>query len=67
MKIMIVLRTVDLRNDIKRVSELVNSGEKVLIARPRNQNLVILSERDYNKLEKARLKKKGNVKPDKSE
>jgi len=51
---MIALRTVDLRNDFKRVSDLVNSGEKVLIARPRNENLVVLSEREYNELEKAR-------------
>ena len=51
---MIALRTVDLRNDFKRVSNLVNSGEKVLIARPRNENIVVLSEKDYNELEKAR-------------
>ena len=50
---MIALRTMDLRNDFKRVSDLVNSGEKVLIARPRNENLVVLSEREYNELEKA--------------
>ena len=50
---MIALRTVDLRNDFKRVSDLVNSGEKVLIARPRNENLVVLSEKEYNELEKA--------------
>ena len=30
------------------------SGEKVLIARPKNQNLVVLSEKDYNELEKAK-------------
>ena len=51
---MIAIRTVDLRNDFRRVSEIVNSGEKVLIARPKNQNLVVLSERDYNELERAR-------------
>jgi antitoxin YefM len=51
---MIALRTVDLRNDFKRVSELVNAGEKVLIARPHNENLVVLSEKEYNELEKAR-------------
>jgi antitoxin YefM len=44
----------DLRNDFKRVSDLVTSGEKVLIARPRNENLVVLSEREYNELDKAR-------------
>lgn len=51
---MIALRTVDMRNDFKRVSELVISGEKVLIARPRNENLVVLSEKEYNELEKLR-------------
>ena len=51
---MIALRTVNMRNDFKRVSELVHSGETVLIARPRNENLVVLSEREYNELEKAR-------------
>ena len=51
---MIALRTIDLRNDFKRISEIINSGEKVLIARPKNQNLVVLSEKDYNELEKAK-------------
>jgi len=52
--IMVAIRTIDIRNDFKRVSEIVNSGEKVLIARPKNQNLVVLSEKDYNELEKAK-------------
>jgi len=51
---MIAVKTIDLRNDFKRVSDLVNSGEKVLISRPHNQNLVVLSEKEYNELEKAR-------------
>jgi antitoxin YefM len=51
---MIALKTVDLRNDFKRVSALVNAGEKVLIARPHNENLVVLSEKEYNELEKTR-------------
>ena len=51
---MIALRTIDLRNDFKRVSTLIKSGEKVLIARPRNENLVVISENEYNELEKAR-------------
>ncbi|MDR3013672.1 MAG: type II toxin-antitoxin system Phd/YefM family antitoxin [Chitinispirillales bacterium] len=51
---MLALRTVDLRNDFKRISALVSSGERVLIARPKNQNLVVLSERDYNELEKTK-------------
>jgi len=51
---MIALKTMDLRNDFKRVSNLITSGEKVLIARPRNENLVVLSEKEYNELDKAR-------------
>jgi len=43
-----------MRNDFKRVSDYVQSGEKVLIARPRNENLVVISEKEYNELEKAR-------------
>ena len=51
---MIALRTVDLRNNFKEVSALICAGEKVVIARPRNENLVILSEKEYNELEKSR-------------
>ena len=51
---MVALRTIDMRNDFKKVSDLVSSGEKVLIARPHNENLVVLSEKEYNELEKAR-------------
>jgi antitoxin YefM len=66
MQKMIALRTVDIRNDFKRVSELVNSGEKVLIARPHNENIVVLSEREYNELEKTRRNSEYLEKIDKS-
>ena len=51
---MIAVRTIDIRNDFKRIGDLVSSGEKVLIARPHNENLVILSEKEYNELERNR-------------
>lgn len=51
---MIALKTVDLRNDFKKVSDIVTSGERVLISRPHNENLVIMSEKEYNELEKMR-------------
>jgi len=47
---MIALRTIDLRNDFKRISEIVSGGETVLITRPHNNNLVVISEVDYNEL-----------------
>jgi len=51
---MIALRTVDMRNGFKKVSDLVKSGETVLIFRPHNENMVLLSEQEYNDLDKAR-------------
>jgi antitoxin YefM len=51
---MIALKTIDIRNNFKRVSDLIISGEKILIARPHNENLVVLTEKEYNELEKAR-------------
>ena len=50
---MIVLKTTDIRNNFKKISNLVCTGERVLISRPSNKNIVILSESDENKLEKA--------------
>jgi antitoxin YefM len=50
----VALRTVDLRNDFKRVSEIVHAGEPVLIARPHNENLIVVSERQYNEMARAR-------------
>jgi antitoxin YefM len=63
---MIALRTIDLRNDFKKVSNLIKSGEKVLISRPHNENLVVLSEKEYNDLEKARRNIEYLTKIDKS-
>lgn len=51
---MIAMRTVDVRDDFKKVSDMVIAGEKVLITRPRNKNLVVMSEDEYNALERAR-------------
>ena len=48
---MIALKTTDIRNNFKKISNLVCTGERVLISR--NKNIVILSESEYNKLEKA--------------
>jgi len=53
---MIAVRTIDIRNDFKRVSRLVYAGEPVLVARPRNENLVVITEEEYNKLEKLRAR-----------
>ena len=51
---MIALKTTDVKNNFKKISNLVCSGEKVLISRPHNENLVILTEKEYNELERIR-------------
>ncbi len=51
---MIALKTTDIRNNFKKISKLIFTGERVLISRPHNENLVILSEKEYNELEKIR-------------
>ena len=51
---MITLRAKDITTGLKDVSNLVKAGEKIIIARPHNQNLVIISESEYNQYEKAR-------------
>lgn len=63
---MIALKTTDIRNDFKKVSKLIFTGEKILVSRPRNENLVILSEKEYNELEKLRRNSEYLAKLDRS-
>ena len=51
---MITVKTIDVRNDFKRISDIISKGEKVVVSRPHNANLVVLSEKEYNELDKAR-------------
>ena len=51
---MIAIKTIDLRDDFKRISDIVGSGEKVIISRPHNKNLILLTEKEYNEMDKAR-------------
>ncbi|MCL2433994.1 MAG: hypothetical protein FWD16_05695, partial [Clostridia bacterium] len=37
----------------KKVSDIVKSGEKILVVRPHNENIVIISEKEYHELIKA--------------
>ncbi|MCL2281221.1 MAG: type II toxin-antitoxin system Phd/YefM family antitoxin [Dehalococcoidia bacterium] len=50
---MIAIKTADLTQNFKRIAEIVVGGEKVLISRPKNENLVILTEKEFNKIEKS--------------
>ena len=47
---MIAMKTADLTQDFKRVADQIIRGETVVISRPRNENLVIITEKEYNEL-----------------
>ena len=51
---MIAIKPENLTQNFKRVADCVTQGDKVLIARPVNENLVIITEREYNELDYAR-------------
>jgi len=53
---MLAIKTADLTQDFKQYADLVIKGERVLISRPKNQNLVVISEQEYIELEKLRKK-----------
>ena len=48
---MLVIKTADLTQNFKQIADsIINHGEKVLITRPHNQNLVLITEREYKEL-----------------
>ncbi|MCL2810830.1 MAG: type II toxin-antitoxin system Phd/YefM family antitoxin [Clostridia bacterium] len=47
---MTTLRTVDIVRRTGEVAQAILSGEKVVVARPKNQNWVIMSEMAYNEV-----------------
>ena len=53
---MVAIKTVDLTQDFKSVADRIIRGEKILISRPRNENIVMITEKEYNELADARKK-----------
>lgn len=51
---MIATRPLDLRSNLKKYMDVAFHGEPVIISRPKNENVVMVSEADYNDLIKAR-------------
>ena len=50
---MLALKATDVKNNFKAVCAKVFNGETVMLSRPKNQNIVMLSETEYNRLAKA--------------
>ena len=53
---MVAIKTADLRQDFKQIANRIKQGEKILISRPKNENFVIITEAEYNELDKLRAK-----------
>ena len=50
---MIAVKGADIKYNFKAICERVFSGETVIVSRPKNENIVMLSEKRYEELERA--------------
>ena len=54
---MIAIKTADLRQDFRSIAKRIAQGEKVVISRPKNENIVMMTETEYKELDKLRENK----------
>jgi antitoxin YefM len=52
--LMIAVKSMDVRDNFKLLCDKVFGGETLIISRPKNENIVMLSEKEYNDLQKAK-------------
>ena len=50
---MVAVKSIDLRENFKSFCDKVFGGETLIISRPKNENVVMISENEYNQLQKA--------------
>lgn len=51
---MIAVKSMDLRDNLKSLCDKVFNGETLIISRPKNENVVMMSESKYNEMMKAK-------------
>lgn len=51
---MIAARQMDIRANIKKYFDLAFNGEPIIVSRKQNKNVVVISETEYNNLQKAK-------------
>ena len=51
---MLAVRSMDVRDNFKALCDKVFNGEILIISRPKNENIVMLSENEYNEMMKAK-------------
>jgi len=51
---MLAVKSMNVRDNFKDWCNQVINGETLIVSRPKNENVVILSEKEYNALQKAK-------------
>ena len=51
---MIAIKGTDVKYNFKAICDRVFGGEPLIVSRPKNENIVMISERQYEELQKAR-------------
>jgi antitoxin YefM len=51
---MLAVKSMDVRDNFKTLCDKVFCGETLIISRPKNENVVMVSEKEYNELNKAK-------------
>lgn len=51
---MLAVKSMDVRENFRDWCNKVINGETVVVSRPKNENIYMLSEREYNELQKAK-------------
>ena len=50
---MLAVKSMDLRENFKALCDKVFGGETLIVSRPKNENVVMMSEKEYNEIMKA--------------
>ena len=50
---MIAVKSKDIKQNFKSMCDMVFGGETLIISRPKNKNVILISERDYEEMRKA--------------
>ncbi len=51
---MLAVKSMDVRDNFKALCDKVFEGETLIVSRPKNENIVMMSETEYNNIMKAK-------------
>ncbi len=64
---MLAVKSMDVRDNFKDWCNQVINGETLIVSRPKNENVVIVSEKEYNEMQKAKRNAEYLAKLDRSQ